>query len=843
MNLFRSRRGLVIAGALLLLALFVVRPGAGGLKTRITRSISLALARQVEIGSVHMRMLPQPGFDLENFVVHDDPQFSAEPMLHAQEVTANLRFSSLLRGRLEISSLNLTEPSLNLVRNGDGHWNLENLLARSSAIAVAPTGKARSERRPGFPYIEADRGRINFKIGQEKRPYALTDANFALWQDSENAWAMRLKAQPVRTDFNLSDTGLLRVDGTWQRASALRQTPLQFNLRWERAQLGQVTKLLTGTDRGWRGGVATALVLTGSPEDLTVTATAAVQDFHRYDIMRSDALVLSAHCVAHYRYSEHTLSDIICGAPVGDGTVTVQGTVTGVIAPHDYDLTLSAEQVPLQALVKLSSHIKKDLADDLLAQGSLDAKFALRNSPDNVAELVGSGHTNSFQLTSALAKTEIVLGSVPFSIGQDHGAKNSNGKVVRPTSTLPGNGSQFEVGPFHLALGRPTLATVRGLFSRTGYSVTLQGDSQLKRLLQVARTIGLPVAQLNADGQAKLDLRIAGQWAGFPPPGVTGTAQLSEVRGEMRGLNAPIGITSASVILEEQDVKLQRFVATLAGSRWTGSLSLPRHCTSLASCPVVADLHTEEIDIRKLNDLLNPHPPERPWYKLLSTTTALGPSIFTTLQASGRIAAGRIAINGLIGSDLAAGFELHNGKLRVTDLRADVLGGKHNGEWKADFSARPPVYSGGGTFEQVSLDRLAEATGDTWVTGTGNGIYHVNTAGYATSELLSAAEGAMQFEMRDGTLPHIALISGSGAMHVHRFKGRMVLHDGQLQIEPSKLEAASGIYQVSGTASLGRALNIRIVRDGSHAFNVTGTVNEPHVVAVSGPETQAALKP
>jgi hypothetical protein len=840
---FRSRRVLVVSGALLLLALFVVRPGAGGLKTRITRSISLALARQVDIGSVHVRLLPQPAFDLETFVVHDDPSFSAEPMLRAQEVTAVIRLSSVFRGRLEISRLSLTEPSLNLVRNTDGHWNLENLLARSSAIAVAPTGRARSEHRPAFPYIEADLGRINFKIGQEKRPYALTDADFALWQDSENAWAMRLKAQPVRTDFNLSDTGLLRVDGTWQRASALRQTPLQFNLRWEHAQLGQLTKLLSGMDRGWRGGVAASLVLSGIPEDLTVTATAAVQDFHRYDIMRSDALVLRAHCVGHYRYSERRLSDVICGAPVGEGTVTVQGSVTGVIAPHDYDLTLSAEQLPMQALVKLSSHLKKDLAEDLLAQGTLNAKFDLRNPSGNGPELSGSGRTSGFQISSTSTRTELVLGSVPFSIGLERAGKKGDARTAQSRAKQAVNSNPFEVGPFNLPLGRPAPATLHGKFSRTGYSVTVQGDAQLKRLLQVARTFGIPAAQLNADGQAKLDLRLAGQWAGFPLPTITGKAQLSEVRGEIRGLNAPIAIDSASAVLEEQEVKLQHVTATLADSRWTGSLSLPRHCTSVATCPATADLHTDEIDIRKWNDLLNPHPPERPWYKLLTPATAAGPSVFTGAEASGKIAADRITIGGLNGNSASAGFELRNGKLRLFDLRADVLGGRHEGEWSADFTVHPPAYGGGGTLEQVSLDQLAEAMGDGWITGTGNAIYHVSATGYATAELLGSAEGAMQFEMREGTLPHIALLSGGGALHVRRFKGHLVLHEGQFQIEPSKLEAASGIYQVSGTASLGRTLNIKIVRDGTHAFNVTGTVDDPHVTAVQGPETQAALKP
>ena len=180
MKFLRSRRALITAGVLLLLMLFLVRPGANRLRTRIVSSISLALGRPVEVASVSWRLLPQPGFDLNDFVVEDDPAFGAEPMLRASEVSATLRLTSFLRGRLEISSLGLTEPSLNLVRNSQGHWNLENLLERAEKIPVAPTAKPKTERRPGFPYVEASRGRINFKFGAEKRPYALMDADFSL---------------------------------------------------------------------------------------------------------------------------------------------------------------------------------------------------------------------------------------------------------------------------------------------------------------------------------------------------------------------------------------------------------------------------------------------------------------------------------------------------------------------------------------------------------------------------------------------------------------------------------------------------------------------------------------
>ena len=134
---------------LILLALFVLRPGASRLKSRIINSISASVGRPVDIGSVHIQVLPRPGFDIDNLVVYDDPEFGAEPILRASQVTAALRLTSLLRGRLEISRLDMTEPSLNLVHSITGRWNLEALLEHTSQLPLAPTGKAKTGARPG----------------------------------------------------------------------------------------------------------------------------------------------------------------------------------------------------------------------------------------------------------------------------------------------------------------------------------------------------------------------------------------------------------------------------------------------------------------------------------------------------------------------------------------------------------------------------------------------------------------------------------------------------------------------------------------------------------------------
>ncbi|HYA95676.1 MAG TPA: AsmA family protein, partial [Terriglobales bacterium] len=92
----RSIRRIVIVVAVVLAVAVFVPPMIKLTRFRrsIVEAISAGLGRQVSVREVRLRLFPQPGLQLENFVVQDDPAFSAEPLLHAEEVTAILRWSS-----------------------------------------------------------------------------------------------------------------------------------------------------------------------------------------------------------------------------------------------------------------------------------------------------------------------------------------------------------------------------------------------------------------------------------------------------------------------------------------------------------------------------------------------------------------------------------------------------------------------------------------------------------------------------------------------------------------------------------------------------------------------------
>ena len=818
--------------------LFVLRPGANGLRKRIVTAISLAVGRRVDVQWVKLRLLPQPGFDLENFVVYDDPAFSAEPMLQASEVTATLRLRSLVRGRIEIGRLTLKEPSFNLVRNDAGHWNVASLVERAARTPAAPTSAAKGDRHPVFPYIEGDTARINFRIGAEKKSYALTDAEFALWLESPNQWGMRMRAVPVRTDFNLTDTGILSVNGTWLRSTNLQQTPMKMTVQWTRGQLGQVTKLFYGTDKGWRGELTLTTVFAGTPANLQVNTQAAVQDFRRYDIVPSESLRLSTSCNATYSSPEHVISQILCVAPVGQGMLSAQGSISAPTGPRSYELNFSARDVPIQAIAALARRAKKDLPQDLSASGTLDGDFSIQTSAETKSlQLNGTGEATAFHLISQATSTELDLGTVPFEWAANAAEKNSSAKQKRDSDDTVAS-----IGPFSVKLGKGHTVNVRGTLGRSAYRVAMTGDAEVKRLLQAAQTIGIHAPQPVADGNARLSLQIAGSWSGFAAPEVTGTADLSDVRAETRSLNGPVEIASASVALSDTGVRVSKLHASGGGTNWTGSLSFPRRCQSLATCPVDFDLQADTVAFEELHAWLTPQSRKRPWYRFLSPSTPAGPPILLSVNATGKLQTGRLLVHGVKAANVSTRLEVRDGKLNLSDVRAELLGGTHDGSWQADLSATPPTYSGSGSFEKIVLDQVSEAMHDGWVTGTGQASYEFATHGSDIDALLANAALRLDFDARSGQLPHIRLADGGSPVHINRFTGRLTLQDGSFHIERAKLETPSGNYIVSGTASTAQKLDVLFTRSGTRGFSITGTLSSPRVAPANLSETRAALK-
>ncbi len=830
---------------LVLLVAAVVPPwiNVSRYRVRVVDSIGRALGRNVSASGISLRLVPRPGLVLSGFAVADDPAFGAESMLRADEVAAYIRLTSLWRGRLEIGTLELENPSLNLVRGSDGHWNVEELIQRTSQVSSAPTTAKRPEVRPRFPYIEASGGRINFKLGQVKKAFSFTEADFSLWRESETEWGVRLRAKPMRTDLALSDTGLLRVEGQFQRANELRNTPVVLKADFSKGQLGQITKLIYGRDRGWRGGTTASASFTGTPAALSVVLDADVDDFRRYDIALGEALRLRAHCTGIFSAVDDSLSDVLCESPVKPGTLRITGSANnwGV---DSYHIALTAQQLPMDRIVAFARHVKKDLPLDLNASGEADAAFEVRETGEGPAMWTGGGRTSHVALHSGVLGNDFQIGEMEFTVpGNAHAEPAPAGRKRKPSApTPPPAGFALLISPFAVSMGAPSPAVVSGYFDEDNYRATVTGDAELKRLLQVARAFGINTPAIGLAGEAQIGLGIAGAWAGFSAPVISGEMRLRDVSAELQGVNEPLHIASAQTTIANQTVSVSSLSAAFGpDTTFTGSASFPVHCASPESCLIHFDLHSNELSLARVNQLLNPAAQSKPWYRLL----AIGEQHHDALlkvNADGKLEIAHFQLGRLITDNLQGQLRINAGQVELEVLRSDLLGGHHSGKWTGDFTQSPPRYAGGGVLQKISMDQLSSLMHENFATGQALAKYAIAMQGTSTTALLGSATGSAEFTWTGGSLRKLALDGRPGPLTFSSLAGVLNLGQGKLTFSDCELKTGGAVYDVKGIASYDRNLNFRLQRSGGMSYVVAGSLDQPRVQAVPASSTQAQLQ-
>ena len=664
-------RGKIVLALLVLLALAIfLPPNINGTRFRkgLAGSLSAALGREVKIGEVKYRVFPRPGFDIYNLQVMDDPAYSAEPLILCGKVTADLRLTSLWKGRLEIAKLKLTDdaapPSLNLVYS-KGHWNLESLLLRVEQVPSAPTAKLRAEERPRFPYIEASGGRINLKTGPEKKPWALTDTDFAFWLASEDQWHVRLDGHPVRTDMNLSDTGTVKLEGDLRRSSALRNMPVKLDLEWEKAQLGQFSNLVAGRDPGWRGDLSGSAEFSGTPKNLHIVASANLREFRRYDIKRNSMPQVRTRCLGEYA---HERLDLKCDTPMEPGGVLLTAHWTAA-SPDDYDLSAVATRVPLAFLAKFALHARHKLPDNLTATGDLNAAFGF-HSHNGVRNWHGAGMTSPFLLKAG--EKPFPVSSIKFHVGQPDALALQAAKVRRHLKSKPPPSDQLTVETFSVQLGPSTTLEIQATADGKGYWVGAKGMVPLERLVALGQATGFPVKISNTTASVVANLNITGPWANFAPAQVNGTAQVQNAATWIPGIKDRLLISEADVQLSEIETVLTHIKAQFEHTpvSFTGTVSQPWVCQTAPPCPLEFDLHSDSLALADAAGLFLPS--DKGWnLPFLSDSSNKLPDF----HAGGSFTADQFKVADVPLENFKARVEVGDKKLLITRIAAR-LGGR-----------------------------------------------------------------------------------------------------------------------------------------------------------------------
>lgn len=822
------------------MAIFVP-PNINGVRfrDRLAGSLSSALGRQVKIGQVKYRVLPRPGFDIYNLQVMDDPAFSAEPLLMCGKVTADLRLTSLWHGRLEIANLKLTDdaavPSLNLVYS-KGHWNLESLLKRVEEVPSAPTAKRRAEARPRFPYIEATDGRINLKVGPEKKPFTLTNTDFAFWLAAEDVWHVRLEGKPVRTDMNLSDTGTVRLEGDIRRSPELPKTPLKLELAWNNAQLGQLSTLVMGRDKGWRGGLSGDVQLSGTATNLHIVASAELREFRRFDIDRNQMPRLSTKCLGAYL---NRSLEMKCDTPLGTGGALVTAHWSPDTS-RDYDISMVATRIPLALVTTFAQHARRGLPGDLTASGDLNAAFGF-HSHNGVRDWHGTGMTSAFLLRTAAAEKPFAVTPIRFHMGAEGGVPSVLTKKPRarqqPRSAA---NSTLTFESFSVQMGPTTAAQVQGAADGNGYWVSMKGMVPLERLLELGKATGFPTEISNTTASAVVNLNISGPWANFAPASVRGTAHLENVASWIPGLKDRLLITHADAQLSEVQLVLANVQAQFEHTpvAFAGNIQVPRSCPgSTAPCPMEFDLHSDSLAMADFGSLLGVT--NKGWSIPFFSDSSKLPDF----RANGTVSVDNFSVAQLPLQKFTAHVEVGSQSLLVSKITAKLGGGSAQGEWHADWSASRPRFTATGTVSGVAMDHLDlkepdVALATSWVSGRADLKYSLKFEGATPQEMANSVNGRVEYLINNGLSR--SLVVDSKPLKFQSLQGALEIEKQIMKVLPSKFRAENRIYDMSGTVSLVDMRTKLRLSNSDSLWDITGALDKPEIAAAPHVEAAAA---
>jgi hypothetical protein len=813
----RKRLWLALAALAAILAILIVPPflSVSRYKSSITQLISASLGRPVRLSSVEVRLLPRPGFLLTDITVEEDPAYGAEPVLHASSVTASIRLLSLWRGRLEIGAISVDDASLNLVRSAPGHWNLDSLLRTATAHAPSESGKADNPGKPvRLPYLKATNSRINIKDGAEKLPYSLLDTDLSFWQQSPGDWRIRLRGQPVRTDLSLEqgDTGTVRLEANLRQAAELRQMPLHIDLEWRQAQLGQLTRLLLGSDAGWRGDLTGELHLDGTPETAQVKTRLRATGVHRAEFVPAAPMDFDANCNLLAHFTARTIDNLLCDSPLGSGRIRLTGNLPSDGGPPSY--TVELDRISVAAGLDALRTVRSDLAPGLEVTGSASGKISY--DPDSATP--HSGHLRSTKAHAA------VQGPLSGSLTVQGLQLSGNGlsqpirvpKIVLAPANQPSGAGQALTATVAIPAGAAAPLTVSTRLMLSGYQFTVRGQASINRGRELARAAGIgntTALDALAGDPVSVDLAASGPWMlsaqtlslgghsptdapippAFPADILTGTVTLRNATWKVDYLVNPVEISQATLHLASDESCPPRFQLQF------GSLD--------AAVLQAAFLGAHERG-KMLSTLIQ---------RLRSKATPAWPNLEGTVKADSLIL-GPVTFHQPVATlhTLADGAE-------ITAFDAALLDGRVHGTGKYHAAATAkdkPSYTLEAQFDKLSPPALGQLLGLRFSGGKFDANGKIELTGFAAADLAASAKGALQFDWLHGS---VAAASGSvppALAHFDRWTAEAEILNGAL------------------------TLNENQVKRGAHATSVQATVTfaDPPEVAFPAPKQTPAKR-
>jgi len=785
------------------------------LQRKITARLESAFGRPVEVGRYNFSLWGWPTLEAHSVTVGEDPRFGREYFLRAESLTMRLRWLSLLRGRLDFGTFSLGHPSLNLVRDSNGDWNLAEWLPRPTASsgATVPVGPPLPPSSPlRFTRIEVDSGRINFKRGDEKLPFAFVGVRGYLEPESPGRWQLNLQATPMRAAVISQQAGTLHLSGHVGGTSS-RLRPAVLDLAWTGASIPDVLRLARNYDYGVRGSLALQMHAQTDADAWLVQSRAEFRQIHRWDLsLRADNPAVNLTAKMHWNplYPGIQFEEMTLEAPHSNARARAQISwdhrrlpAMDQVAP--FGLEVRSAELDLGDLFAWLRAFHGGVADDISLRGSARLNGAMVGWPLHIdeatlalggAELTGPRLRMPVQLTPTRIHYDsrgFQLVHFAVSFGADAGPYAGAIIVDGGTTEQANKGTSNLRVAGHISQVRDVVATASAL----GWNISRGWD--------VAGPVGFEFLWLGGRYPWQAQPRATLEWGGE-----SGGASLAAPF-----LNLPVEQIRARIDFVRGARVITLRAAEAFGARWKGSF-LRRNTGDDWEFGLSAD----QLATADLDRWLNPRWRQSFLDRMLPFLNSPSPvnAVPETLRAGGKLTVDQFTLAPFTAHRVQGDVKLAGRRVEFSNAKAQFYGGDLAGSFDAEMAATP-AYHLNLNFSHVDLSALTDPTPNlaNLFAGAASGQLLLSARGSSRADLLASLECQGTARVQDAELRNLSLpenpraaVSRPGASAFREASAAFTCASKKIQFQQLMLLGPDAELDGSGIVDFSRNLDFRL---------------------------------
>jgi AsmA protein len=455
--------GIVVVLLLIVLALplFI---NANQFKPTLETQLSTALARRVGIGELSLSIL-SGGVTVSDVSIADDPAFSKSPFLTTKSLSVGVELLPLIFAKkLEVRSLTVKDPEVNLIRAANGTWNYSSLGGNASGTQSAtknPTPSSAPSQGGAAGAAALSVGKLSIENGKIIVSAAGSSAKPSIYQNVD------LEASDLsytsQFPFKLTATGpgnsALKLQGKAgpMNSGDASLTPLSATLDVQHLDLANTGFLNASSGIG--GVVDFTGDLSSDGSQLNSKGTVKATKLKISAAGAPSSVPLNVDYATTYALKSQSGNLNQGDIHIGKALARLNGAYNTASEPAKLDMRLNAQAMPVTDLEGFLPAVGVVVpSGSKLQGGSLTANLTVSGPAD---KLVVSGPINlsSAKLAGFSLKSKLgALGSIPGLGGSGGGGSDTDIQTLSATVRNDPSGTKID----NLNLVMPSLGTVTG---------------------------------------------------------------------------------------------------------------------------------------------------------------------------------------------------------------------------------------------------------------------------------------------------------------------------------------------------------------------------------------------